>query len=154
MDGSNTRAVKKDLAGCISVHFGVFGAGILTQNGAGIMSETLTGDYQYHVIATSGKIQSINFRYLLISPFVGLIGRNPQTCHFLYLLCCSWSCQCGSFDSGFRKMIYLDAVDSHACHDFRLGQSLIDMFSSMSTRSQRAPHLPILLRVLQLSYPY
>lgn len=30
--------------------------------------------------------------------------------------------------SGFRKMIYQDAVDSHACHDFRLGQDVSSIY--------------------------
>lgn len=56
LDGSNTKAVQETL-------LGAFGKGILMQNGLGIVSETLTGDYQYHVTGTSGTFPSIDFSF-------------------------------------------------------------------------------------------
>lgn len=41
-EGSNTKAVKDDLINGI-------GKGILTRNGVGVLSDTLTGDYEFHL---------------------------------------------------------------------------------------------------------
>lgn len=50
-DGSNTETVEKKL-------LRRFGAGGLERDGVGIITDTLTGDYEYHVTATSGKLPS------------------------------------------------------------------------------------------------
>lgn len=62
-DGCNTEAVEKKL-------LGGFGKGILKQNGVGVLSDTLTGIYEYHLTAQQeGKfIRFIFVAFLIVVP--------------------------------------------------------------------------------------